>query len=73
MLLDSDRLEFPPIAGGAGSVDEMRSFINSHPSSVLFGLLRLSFGTSTLQRPTYVFVYYIGESVPAVQNMWSAP
>jgi len=68
VLLDPDRFEFPPIAGGAGSVDEMRSFINSHPSSVLFGLLRLSFGTSILQRPKYVFVHYIGESVPAVRR-----
>lgn len=58
--------ELTVVAGGIGSVEEMRTCYEEHPEDVLFGLLRLGFGEGRLRRTKYVFIHAIGDRVPAV-------
>jgi len=56
------------VAGGNGSVDEMRELLSSRQDTVLFGMLRLPFGGGRLQRVKHVFVQSIGEKTGIVQR-----
>jgi hypothetical protein len=67
VLVKSDPEALPLVAGGTGSVDEMSERLRcDHEQDVLFGLLRLGFGTGRLRRTKHVFVHAVGKRVPAV-------
>mmetsp|Transcript_80190 Transcript_80190/g.158855 ORF Transcript_80190/g.158855 Transcript_80190/m.158855 type:complete len:398 (+) Transcript_80190:94-1287(+) len=54
------------VAGGTGSVDEMREHLLEHDTEVLFGFLRLHFGEGRLRRAKHVFVHAVGSRVSTV-------
>jgi len=54
------------VAGGTGSVEEMREELMAHDSEVLFGFLRLHFGEGRLRRAKHVFIHAVGPSVSTV-------
>jgi len=56
-LVGPDPEALPLIGGGMRSVDEMRDCVAQNQDAVLFGLLRLTFGTGRLARTKYVFVH----------------
>eukprot|EP00927_Polykrikos_kofoidii_P068136 TRINITY_DN63519_c0_g1_i1.p1 TRINITY_DN63519_c0_g1~~TRINITY_DN63519_c0_g1_i1.p1 ORF type:complete len:498 (-),score=88.89 TRINITY_DN63519_c0_g1_i1:149-1642(-) len=60
--------ELSLVAGGSGSVDEIRKCLADHEDEVLFGLLRMSFGTGRLRRTKHVFLHICGAKVPAVRR-----
>lgn len=68
VFLGSDPDALPLVAGGAGSVDEMRESMIEHEKDVLFGLLRMGFGVGRLRRTKHVFVQAIGAKVSAFQK-----
>lgn len=60
--------EGSPVYAGLQAVDEMRTCMVSHQNEVLFGALRMSFGVGRLRRTKWVFVHFVGPSVPAFQR-----
>jgi len=56
-FIGPDAIKLPLVAGGSGSVDEMRACLAAHTEhAVIFGMLRLSFGTGKMRRSKYVFI-----------------
>lgn len=68
VLVGPDDKELPLISGGDGSLDEMVGEIQNHQSEVLFGLLRLGFGTGRLRRTKHIFIHTVGPQVGAVKR-----
>lgn len=68
VLLGPDHEKLPLLGGGSGSVDEMRDCAKKHDDQVMFGLLRMSFGTARLKRTKYASIHIIGSAVPAVKR-----
>jgi hypothetical protein len=60
ILLRPDPKGLPLVGSGTGSVDEMRTSLTDHANDVLFGVLRLSFGTGRLRRTKFALVYIVG-------------
>jgi len=72
VLLQPDKKSFALLSAGGGAINEMRHCLSLHSSSVLFGLLRICFGTGRLQRTKYVFIHAVGENVSALKRGKSA-
>lgn len=68
VLLGTDPEKLSLIAGGGGFIEEMCECMSLHQDTVLFGLLRVVFGTGKLKRIKHVFVHAIGEKTPAVRR-----
>jgi hypothetical protein len=57
VFIGPDAEKLPLVDGGSGSIDEMRVCLATHTEyAVIFGLLRLSFGTDKLKRNKFVFI-----------------
>lgn len=68
LLVGPDASSLPLVSGGSGCVDEMCASLREHSGTVLFGVVRLSFGTGRLRCVKHVFVHATGEQVPAVKR-----
>jgi hypothetical protein len=51
---------------GGGSLEEMKKSLDD--KEVLFGLLRMSFGTGVFRRTKFVLVHWSGDEVPALKR-----
>jgi hypothetical protein len=51
---------------GTGSLPEMRQYL--HPELVLYGLVRMAFGSGRFRRYKWVFIHWSGPSVPMVRH-----
>lgn len=66
VLIGADPEALPLVAGGGGSIDEMRSFLHLNRNTVVFGILRVSCGSGRLQRTKHVLVHAVGEDTPVI-------
>eukprot|EP00439_Symbiodinium_sp_Y106_P020551 s2168_g2.t1 len=66
VFFQADPVNLKVVGGGIGSLEEMKSCYESHPTDVLFGLLRLGFGAGRLRRTKYVFIHAVGAKAPVV-------
>lgn len=66
VLVKPGARELQLVAGGTGSVEEMREELMAHDTEVLFGFLRLHFGEGRLRRAKHVFIHAVGPSVSTV-------
>ncbi|CAE7389286.1 unnamed protein product [Symbiodinium necroappetens] len=66
VFFQADPVNLKVVGGGIGSLEEMKSCYESHPTDVLFGLLRLGFGEGRLRRTKYVFIHAVGAKAPVV-------
>eukprot|EP00927_Polykrikos_kofoidii_P056439 TRINITY_DN50552_c0_g1_i1.p1 TRINITY_DN50552_c0_g1~~TRINITY_DN50552_c0_g1_i1.p1 ORF type:complete len:626 (-),score=90.02 TRINITY_DN50552_c0_g1_i1:107-1984(-) len=66
VLIRPDPKELTTVAGGTGSVEEMREYLQQNKAHVFFGLLRLSFGRGRMQRTYHVFIDYFGAAANRV-------
>lgn len=68
VFVQADPNDLQLVAGGSGSIDEMRDCMEQNDKEVMFGLLRIGFGVGRLRRTKYVFVQAIGPGVPAFRR-----
>lgn len=66
VLLRPEAEALPVVAGGLGSLDEMRECLQEHQDEVLAGLLRMSFGEGRLRRSKHALVFAVGSRAGAV-------
>jgi hypothetical protein len=66
ILVGPDPKQLPLENAGGGSVEEMCESLKD--TEVLFGMLRLGFGSGRFRRNHFVFIHWHGESVGAVKR-----
>lgn len=68
-FIGPDAKNLPLVAGGSGSVEEMKACLASHTEhAVIFGLLRLSFGSGKMRRSKFVFIVASNEESEVVKT-----